>query len=181
MFLKEAQILILIQEEPCYDLPATGCTVYRTKAIIPKTVRYNFEEAITYVGDITGRGTIPFINNNMIQFLGYDKYTNDKMKAYMINDYIYIHNANRLKWINVRGVFQNPEELSNYTDCISGAACYDDSASDYPIPYDMVSQINQGFLNGELKLLSGTYSDIENDRLPDPQTIVRQGGGNKQQ
>ena len=162
---------------PCQDVPQTGCKVYRTKAKIPKTIRYNFEEAITYVGDITGRGTIPFINNNMIQFLGYDKYTNDKMKSYMINDYIYIHNANGLKWINARGVFENPEELSNFTDCTTGSICYDDSSTDYPIPYDMVSQITQGFLNGELKLLAGTYSDIENDRIPDPQTVVRQGGG----
>ena len=34
---------------------------------------YNFEEAITYVGDITGTSTIPLVNSNMIQFLPYDK------------------------------------------------------------------------------------------------------------
>ena len=30
-------------------------------------------------------------------------------------------------------------------------------------------------MGGELKLLSGTVSDTENDRMQDPQTIMRPG------
>ena len=35
----------------------------------------------------------------------------------------------------------------------------------------MLSLINQGLINGELALLSGTFSDTENDRMQDPKTI----------
>ena len=46
------------------------CPVYRSERQIPRTVRFNFEEAITYVGDVTGHGRIQLINklldNNII-------------------------------------------------------------------------------------------------------------------
>ena len=156
----------------CYDPSLkTGCSVYRTKLTIPKTVRYNFEEAITYVGDVSGTGKIPFINANMIPFLGFDKYTSDMMKAYMLGDRMFIWGAQGLKYINVRGVFQNPQEISEFTDCTEGAVCYDDDITDYPIPWDMVNLINQGLVGGELALLTGTFSDILTDRTQDLRTV----------
>lgn len=69
----------------------TDCKVYRTIKPIPRTIRYNFEEAITYVGDITGTGTIPMVNSNTIQWLPFDRFTKQKMKSFMIgNFYIFI-------------------------------------------------------------------------------------------
>ena len=88
------------------------------------------------------------------------------MKAYMIENYLYIYNAEGLEYINVRGVFEDPEVVSRFGDC-DGQQCYDDSATDYPIPMDMLSQINQGILSGELALLSSTKSDTTNDRMQD--------------
>ena len=149
----------------CCSLPSE-CIVSQGIDAIPKTIRYNFEEAITYVGDVTGTGTIPMVNSNTIQFLPHDKYTNKKMKAYMIENYLYIYNAEGLEYINVRGVFEDPETVSKFGDC-DGQKCYDDSATDYPIPMDMLSQINQGILSGELALLSSTISDTTNDRMQD--------------
>ena len=148
----------------------TNCPVYRTVIEIPKTVRYNFEEAISHVGDVSGIGTIPIVNSNTIQWLAHDKYTKNKMKAYMIANYLYIYNAEGLETINVRGVFENPQEVSNFDMCEEGG-CYNDSAHPFPIPMDMLSLINQGLINGELALLAGSFSDTENDRMQDNKTI----------
>ena len=165
----------------CCNLPST-CTVYRSVKHIPKTIRYNFEEAITYVGDITGTGTIPLVNSNMIQFLPYDKYTKDNYKAYMINDFLYIYNADGVETVNVRGVFEDPEDVSDFDQC-SGGGCYDDSATDFPISMDMLTLINQGILSSELNLLSSSITDTKNDRMQD--TTIRGGtapaGGGQQQ
>ena len=152
----------------CCSLPSE-CIVAQGEDAIPKTIRYNFDEAITYVGDVTRTGTIPVVQSNTIQFLPYDKYTNKKLKAYMIENYLYIYNAEGLEYINVRGVFEDPEIVSKFGDC-NGAKCSDDSATDYPIPMDMLSQINQGILSGELALLSSTKSDTTNDRMQDVPT-----------
>ena len=163
-----------VDASKCCNLPST-CIVYRSIKPIPKTIRYNFEEAITYVGDITGTGTIPIVHSNMVQFLPYDKYTKDNYKAYMINDFLYIYNADGLSTVNVRGVFEDPEDVSEFDQC-DGGGCYDDSKTDFPISMDMLALINTGILSTELQLLSGTVSDTKNDRMQDPQTISRGGG-----
>ena len=158
----------LVDASKCCNLSST-CIVYRSVKPIPKTIRYNFEEAISYVGDITGTGTIPLINSNTIKWLPYDKYTKGKMKAFMIDNFMYIYNAQGLEVINIRGVFEDPEEIVAFTLC-DGTQCYNDD-SYFPIPMDMLSLINQGILSQELQLLSGSFSDTENDRMQDNKTI----------
>ena len=158
--------VIPVDASKCCNLETT-CAVYRTKKKIPKTVRYNFEEAITYVGDITGIGTIPMVSSNIIQFLPYDKYTHKKMKSYMIGDYLYIYNADGLEAINVRGVFEDPQDVAVFDECDGVDGCYNDSIHQFPISLDMLSLINQGLLSSELSLLSSTSSDTENDRMQD--------------
>ena len=170
--------LIKVDASKCCNLPKTGCHVYRTVKKIPKTVRYNFEEALSYVGDVSGVGTIPFVPSNTIQWLPYDKYTKGKYKAYMIEDYLYIYNADGLDSINVRGVFEDPADVAAF-DC-GATTCYDDSATRFPIPMDMIERINTGILSKELSLLSGSFTDTVNDRTQDPKTIKQKsvkGGG----
>ena len=157
--------LIKVDATKCCSLPSS-CSVYRTVKRIPKTVRHNFKESITYVGDITGMGRIPMIHSNVVKFLTYDKYTNKNYKAYMIEDYLYIYNADGLKYVNVRGVFEDPEDVAKFKDC-DGTDCYDSDTVDFPIPMDMLQLINNGVLAGELRLLAGTFSDTENDRMQD--------------
>jgi len=163
----------VVDASKCCNL-VTTCPVYRTDKPIPKTIRYNFEEAITYVGDVTGTGTIPMINSNMIQWLPYDKYTKLKMKAYMIENFLYIYNAEGLEHVNVRGVFEDPQDVSAFDACAQGG-CYNDSVDPFPISIDMLSLINQGIISGELQILVGSFSDTSNDRMQDSKTI--RGGG----
>ena len=158
-----------VDASKCCDLP-TNCSVYRTKQRIPKTVRYNFEEAISYVGDITGTGRIPFVGSNSVKWLPYDKYTKDKLKAYMLSDYLYIYNAEGLEAINIRGVFEDPEDVAIFDEC-EPDDCYS-SDTEYPLPLDMLNLINSGLINGELGLLSGTFSDTSNDRMQDEKTVA---------
>ena len=160
-----------VDASQCCNLPST-CSVYKSIKSIPKTIRYNFEEALTYVGDITGTGTIPLVNSNMIKFLPYDKYTKDKYKAYMINDFLYVYNADGLTTINVRGVFESPEDISEFDECAAGG-CYDANISNFPISMDMLSLINQGLLNGELQMLANTSSDTSNDRLQESSGVLK--------
>ena len=83
--------LIAVDASKCCQINTT-CPVFRTAKKIPKTIRYNFEEAISYVGDVSGMNSIPMIPTNTIRYLTHDKYTADRMKAYMLGDYLYIYN-----------------------------------------------------------------------------------------
>jgi len=142
------------------------CPVYRTVSKIPRTVRFNFTDAITHVGDITGLGRIPMVQPYEIQFLPFDKYTANKPKAYMIEDYLYVYNPNGMELVNVRGIFEDPEKLAGLKSCEGG--CYN-ADQDFPIPADMISAITSGLVNGELKFLVTTLVDDENDRQQDTQ------------
>ncbi len=155
--------LIKVDASKCCNLP-TECAVYRTVKKIPRTVRFNFRDSVTYVGDVSGTGTIPIVDSNAVQWLPYDKYTKNKMKAYMIEDYIYVYNADGLKFINVRGVFEDPEDVAKF-DC-DGSDCYDDNM-DFPIPMDMLQTITQGIMSGELMMLASSMNDTTNDTLQD--------------
>ena len=97
----------------------------------------------------------------MVQFLPWDKYTKDKKKVYILENYLYLYNANGDDLINVRGIFEDPEKLTLYKSC-EGEVCYD-SNSEYPLPMDMLQMLTTGILNGEMKLLAVTTSDTTND------------------
>ena len=152
-----------VDASKCCNLPV-DCAVYRSKVKIPKTVRFSFKDAITHVGDVTGLATIPMVEPHMVEYLPYDKYTKQQKKAYMIEDYLYIYNGDGLKFINVRGVFENPEEVALF-DC-DGSDCYDDD-SEFPIPMDMVQIITQGLMSGELMMLATSVNDTTNDTMQD--------------
>ena len=82
------------------------CIVYRTEEKVPRTVK----DMITYVGGVDGINTIPVVKSDYIKYLPYDKYTKNQRKAFMIEDYIYIYNPDGMEFLNVRGVFEDPEE-----------------------------------------------------------------------
>lgn len=154
-----------VDASKCCSLPSS-CPVYRTKLSIPRTVRFNFKDSITYTGDVTGLKHIPMIQPYEVAYLPYDKYTANKPKTYMIEDYLYVYNPNGMDTINVRGIFEDPEEIQKFKTC--DGPCYDENYS-FPMPMDMVSLITAGLINGELKLLAGSFTDDENDRQQDRQ------------
>lgn len=158
--------LIKVDASKCPCTFEVDCPVYRTDVKIPRTVRFNFKDAITHVGDITGLGRIPLIEPYEVQWLPHDKYTATNSKAYMIEDYMYIYNPKGMEQVNIRGVFEDPEELAGLVSCSDH--CYD-ADSTFPIPADMIGAITSGLVNGELKLLISTLVDDENDRQQDTQ------------
>tara|TARA_R100000781_G_scaffold58751_1_gene37744 strand:- start:985 stop:1680 length:696 start_codon:yes stop_codon:yes gene_type:complete len=148
----------------CCDGFQSGCVVAKTIMPIPRTVRLNFKEAITYVGAIDGMTSIQLIDPYMAKLASYAKYTGKNRKAFFIEDYLYILNPDSIGKINVRGVFEDPRDVAGF-DC-EGTSCYDDN-SEFPMPADMLQLITAGMVQGELQLLLGTINDTSNDRAQD--------------
>ena len=159
-----------VNASQCCSLPIE-CDVVRTVVDIPRTVRYNFTDAITHVADPSGIITIPTVDVLTVQFLPYDRFTKNTRKAYMIEDRMYIYNPGGMDTINIRGVFEDPEEIALF-DC-EGSDCYDDE-SDFPLPMDLVQAITDGLVKGTFMMIIQTPSDTENDTLQAGHTIVQQ-------
>ena len=152
--------LIKVDGSKCCNLP-TDCPVFRTAHKLPKTVRFNFTDAFTFIGKPNGTGTIPKVEPYEVEYLQYDKFTKGQTKYYLIDDHIYVYNPNGLDAINIRGVFEDPEDVHEWDTC--NGTCYDNQ-TDYPLPMDMLSTINTGLLQGELAILMGSPNDAELDR-----------------
>jgi hypothetical protein len=150
-----------VNASQCCNLPIE-CDVVRTVIDIPRTVRFNFTDAITHVSDPSGLITIPVVDPLTVQFLPYDRFTKNTRKAYMIEDKLYIYNPGGMDTINIRGVFEDPEEVAKF-EC-DGGDCYDDQ-SDFPLPLDMVQAITDGLVKGTFMMIAQTVSDTENDTL----------------
>jgi len=157
--------LELVDASKCCGLPL-NCKVARTKLKIPRTVRLKRMDGITHVGDPSGIHTIPMIGPLAVQSLPWDRYTKNTRKAYMIEDHLYIYNPDGMDTINVRGIFEDPEELVKF-DC-DGGSCYDDSSS-FPISADLVQAITDGLVKGTFQMLPAMPSDTENDAAQDGQ------------
>lgn len=165
-----------VNASKCCNLPIE-CDVVRTVVDIPRTVRFNFTDAITHVSDPSGLITIPVVDALTVQFLPYDRFTKNTRKAYMIEDKLYIYNPGGMDTINIRGVFEDPEVVAKF-EC-NGGDCYDDE-SDFPLPLDMVQAITDGLVKGTFMMIAQTISDTENDTLQaghlmTPQTQSRRG------
>ena len=99
--------LEIIDASKCCNLK-TNCDVYRTKKTLPKFVRLNFNDAITYAGDATGLNSYQIVEPHMVQWLPYDRYTSEKKKAYILcikstktNQFQTVNMA--LEWVNIHG------------------------------------------------------------------------------
>ena len=165
-----------VNASQCCSLPL-DCDVVRTVVDIPRTVRYNFQDAITHVSDPSGIITIPVVDPLTVQFLPYDRFTKNTRKAYMIEDRLYIYNPGGMDTINIRGVFEDPEEVAKF-EC-DGSDCYDDSAN-FPLPMDMVQAITDGLAKGTFMMIAQSLTDTENDTLPitTPPKQAARGKGN---
>ena len=141
--------------------------VLRTDDIIPAPVRLKNWEGITFVGGIDKQGRpIPLIDGNRSYWQQFNKYTKTQPEAYYRNGYVYINNATDLDIINIRGVFEDPEEVFNFT-AANGLDLYNPDSA-FPIPMDMLQRITQGLINGELSVVVQTPDDDELDRKQTP-------------
>ena len=156
--------LVQVDSSRCCSGFQTGCVIAKTIMPIPRTVRFNFKEAITYVGAVDGMTSIQLIDPHMAKLSSYAKYTGKNRKAFMIEDYMYVLNPNSIGKINIRGIFEDPRDLAAY-DCTDGL-CYNDNLQ-FPMPADMMQAITAGLVQGELQLLLGTLNDTTADRLQD--------------
>lgn len=167
--------LTAVNASKCCGLPL-DCVVYRSVQKIPRTVRFNFMDAITHVSDVTGMNTIPMIDSIAVQLLPHDRFTKNDKKAYMIEDYLYIYNPGGMEVVNVRGILERPSDAAAF-NC-DGGNCYDEDSA-YPLAADMISAITEGLVNGTFMMMRNTATDTENDNIEGNHAQATQSQSNK--
>lgn len=141
----------------------TGEQVIRTDNQLPAPIRMDRWEGITHIS-CKGKfqEPIPLLDTSRSMFQTYNKFTGDQPYACLINGYIYVFNDISIQQLNIRGVFEDPEEVFDFTDS-NGLDLYDED-SPFPVPKDMVQRITQAIINTEGKTLIQTVEDTELDQ-----------------
>ena len=142
--------------------------LYRTDKQIPSPVRLKRSEAITFVGGLDKAGKpIPVVDAHRNYWNQFSKYTSRSPEAYYRNGYIYLDNTNYMEKINVRGIFEDPEEVFEFAQKEDGTDLYT-GEEPFPIPQDMIEGITKGLINGELSIMVQSPTDEEADMNQSP-------------
>lgn len=153
--------LVLASPYECCDIDLDDqCKVLRTKEKIPKPLNLNIGLAITRVAPVnkilTNKNVFSFVPYNTIDVQTSNKYTGRSTYSFYLNGYVYIITSQNwvklLKYINIRGVFEDPEEVKNFNNC-DGSSCYDDNSA-YPMPGKYIAYIRDYVIEGLLRSLS---------------------------
>lgn len=137
----------------------TDCKVYRTVQNIPQPIESKHKDLITRVSP----NEFMSLNFAMIPYqrLPYSDFTRFKEPiATRYRNKIYIINAPYMEKITVGGVWDKPNDLSNYTDC-SGTNCFTWD-SDYPISSHLIDPMIK-FVVDELTLSLKVNVDTTNN------------------
>lgn len=152
-----------VDKSECCEI-TTDCFILKTKLQIPVPIDNKGNNLIIRVekpnGDIISR-TNPFES----KYSSYGKFTKEKSRWYMKNDYIYISNEVFIDSINLWGIFEDPTELSKFTTC-SGSACYNSNSS-YPVTTNMASDITNIVLKTKVMPFMQMPQDNTNDASND--------------
>lgn len=126
----------------------SGNIIKKSVKQLPSALRLRTKKAITYVAPY-GRAemNIPFIEPVRSAWQSFNKFTSESPFSFIKNDYLYIVNATPFSKVYVRGVFEDPEHVFEFTE-ETGLELYD-SDSPFPISEDLLQQVTQSILNGE--------------------------------
>lgn len=149
----------LVDKAECCEIQ-TNCYILKTVDPMPKGIEFYTRNAIEWVGTIDKKKNFPMQSIYRSNWKQYDKYTSNMETAYLLNGYIYITSNTTLEYINVRGVFENPEEAGEFNDCLTGSPCFSWD-SRYPIAAHHIPVINEMVLKKEL--LAGMHAPQDQD------------------
>lgn len=147
-------------------------TVLRTKEIIPRALELHNKQAFTYVGPLNQiEKGFKFVDITSVPYQGNGKFNKTFMYAFLMNDRIYIiGNCSNpafkgLKYINVKGVFENPEDAAKFYRP-DGTACYSDN-EEYPIPIYMWQYVKKEIIQSDLRQFYVPIEDPKNNAVND--------------
>lgn len=147
----------------------TGCKMYRTKLLIPETIKLVDRFGIK-VNAINKTNRFEIVLPERYPFIKNVKYPSLTEKVYFLNNRLYSSN---LYALNVRGILANPEDAKKFI-CANDTSCYTDN-SQYPITSDMLDLITKDVLQTELRMLMSLTTDHENNSKTDNSQRPTQG------
>ena len=151
----------------CCDM-TYGCSIKRTKLLLPKPIELLQNDAIMRVATIDKTSkAFSIVSYDQFIFSGNGRFNTNQIYATFRNSRIFLKSnfniltLKAMKYINIRGIFEDPREAKKFTRC-NGTPCYTNN-SDYPISNWMIEIIKKMILDTDIKIMFTLPSDPSND------------------
>jgi len=152
------------------------CKVYKTVQQLPKPIEGKNKDLITSINPTAFGGFgYEFIPYSRVPYVTYTRFKRPFVTLF--NSYIYLIDAPYTENISVSGIFEQPNEITNYDDC-EGNVCYDwDSV--YPMSSHLIDPAIKMVVE-ELSLTLKVPIDRTNsgNQALESQTKTQEGGTN---
>lgn len=158
-----------VDESDCCIVPK-GCYILRSVEKLPITIETYLDNTIVRVTKISGE-IIPRSSSFEATYNSYNKYTGEKPNWYLKNGYLYVTNTQLLEYVNVFGIFENPQDLANFVSC-DDEACFDLYTSEYPCSLKMASNITDIVVKTKVLPYLQLPADNRNDAANNPESTT---------
>ena len=135
------------------------CPIMATKCEVPQPIRNTFT-LFDFVGEPNFMQAYGQVKPEFLKLNQYNTYTSTRPKWFYSDNRIVVYKDLTTKYVGVRGVFENPEDIN---DCLcDGKNCFDDD-SPFPAPGDLINAIMRDILNVELRNLFPNIGEVAMD------------------
>ena len=150
-----------------------GCNI--KKATIPALVDLPKERALTYVGLLDKQSPFDIITVEQESLYQHRLLVSKKPRAYRIGTVLYLVYPDniRIKYVNVRGIFEDPTKVEN-CNASGSCSCFDTETDQFPIPDTLIPKLVSMILTKELRVSEAVVDDLDNDNIDNARTTVYQ-------
>lgn len=144
-----------------------GCVV--KKVIIPKLIDFPELRALSYVGKIDKQSPFTINFPDVVNYKAETRFGHLSNRAFLIGQNLYlilVGDDTEIEYVNIRGVFELPDEIEAYPTEGCESRCYDSSIDPYPMPARLYEFVLQRILGNELNWTQQAVNDeLNNARL----------------
>mgnify|MGYP003146304081 CR=1 FL=1 len=143
------------------------------KVTIPALVDLPKDRGLIYVGAIGKSDPYDIITSEQESVYQHRLLASTKPRSYRIGTTLYVVTPSnyRLKYINVRGIFEDPTKVESCSTAGS-CACFDSETTEFPFPDTLVPKLVAAVMERELHISSSNIDDLINDNTDNAKKAV---------
>ena len=141
-----------------------GCTI--KKYVIPKMIDFPNLRALDYVGLINKQTGFVVNYPSTASYKKATRFGHLTSRVYLIGQTLYFilsQEHQDLEYVNIRAVFENPEDVASFPTEGCEQRCYDPDVDQYPMPARLYEEVLVKILRNELNWTEKAIEDELND------------------
>jgi hypothetical protein len=150
-----------------FDTIPEDCKILRTKEKIPSFIETSYSQLCTRVGSVSiNQKPFSLITYARVPYFNLNKFTKNRTGAFIHNGYMWFIGPKSLEldYVNIQGVFENPEDAAHFLT-FDGKPCYTDDKA-FPIKYSMIPLLTEIVISKFIALQAKAPQDFTNDGVP---------------